>query len=183
MPGDELEVLGVRRLGLGEAAEQRERRGTPLLRAGQIGGLGVKERLLCGIRVRHWLAFFKSFQETQDDGRIHDALTKLTTIGRPTASNSSFVRTKQREEQASFRQPDRTDAQADSSEKDKLTISLFYKGGFPITIRESFAPNDGISRASCLAKTCTSSQCRIFSSSGARPGWHYPACVRSASSG
>lgn len=70
-----------------------------------------------------------------------NALTKLTTIGRPTASNSSFVRTKQREEQASFRQPDRTDAQADSSEKDKLTISLFYKGGFPITIRESFAPN------------------------------------------
>lgn len=40
---------------------------------------GVKERLLCGIRVRHWLAFFKSFQEAQDDARIHDALTRLTT--------------------------------------------------------------------------------------------------------
>lgn len=39
----------------------------------------VKGRLLCGIRVRHWLVFFKAFQEAQDEGRIHDALAKLAT--------------------------------------------------------------------------------------------------------
>lgn len=35
------------------------------------------DRPLCGIRVRHWLAFFKAFQENADEGRIRKALDAL----------------------------------------------------------------------------------------------------------
>lgn len=46
---------------------------------GEKGENGMRDRLLCGIRVRHWLAFFKAFHESHDEGRIHDALTRLAT--------------------------------------------------------------------------------------------------------